>query len=130
MYLLHMLWIRIAAALGFLGVALGAFGAHALKTRLAPEMLAAWHTGVLYHLIHALALLALALYARAAVSQTSIAAPASILLPAAAFVLGIALFSGSLYAMALTGIRPLGAVTPFGGLAFLFAWGWIAVKAL
>jgi uncharacterized membrane protein YgdD (TMEM256/DUF423 family) len=55
MYLLHMLWIRIAAALGFLGVALGAFGAHALKTRLAPEMLAAWHTGVLYHLIHALA---------------------------------------------------------------------------
>lgn len=118
-----MLWIRIAAALGFLGVALGAFGAHALKARLTPELLAVWQTGVLYHLIHALALLALALYARAA-------APASITAPAAALVLGIALFSGSLYALALTGIRPLGAITPFGGLSFLFAWGWIAIKAI
>jgi uncharacterized membrane protein YgdD (TMEM256/DUF423 family) len=125
-----MLWIRIAAALGFLGVALGAFGAHALKARLAPDMLAIWQTGVLYHLIHALALLALALYARAAASPSPVAVPAAITAPAAAFVLGIALFSGSLYALALTGIRPLGAVTPFGGLAFLFAWGWIAVKAL
>jgi uncharacterized membrane protein YgdD (TMEM256/DUF423 family) len=118
-----MLWIRIAAALGFLGVALGAFGAHALKSRLPPDLLAIWHTGVLYHLIHALALLALALYARAAASPAPIAAPA------AGFVVGIALFSGSLYALALTGIRPLGAITPFGGLAFLFAWGWIAIKA-
>jgi uncharacterized membrane protein YgdD (TMEM256/DUF423 family) len=113
--------------MGFLGVALGAFGAHALKARLSADMLAVWHTGVLYHLIHALALLALALYARAAAPA---AAPASITVPAAAFVIGIALFSGSLYALALTGIRPLGAITPFGGLAFLFAWGWIAVKAL
>jgi uncharacterized membrane protein YgdD (TMEM256/DUF423 family) len=127
MYLLPMLWIRIAAGLGFLGVALGAFGAHALKARLSPDLLAVWQTGVLYHLIHALALLALALYARAAGPG---AGPVSIAAPAAAFALGIVLFSGSLYALALTGIRPLGAVTPFGGLSFLFAWGWIAVKTL
>jgi uncharacterized membrane protein YgdD (TMEM256/DUF423 family) len=121
------IWIRIAAALGFLAVALGAFGAHALKARLAPDLLAIWQTGVLYHLIHALALLALALYARSAAATVS---AASITVPAVAFVLGIALFSGSLYALALTGIRPLGAITPFGGLAFLFAWGWIAIKAI
>lgn len=127
MYLLRMLWIRIAAALAFLGVALGAFGAHALKARLSPELLAVWHTGVLYHLVHALALFALALYARA-VGPAGTAV--SITAPAVAFTLGIALFSGSLYALALTGIRPLGAVTPFGGLSFLFAWGWIAIKAL
>jgi uncharacterized membrane protein YgdD (TMEM256/DUF423 family) len=127
MYLLPMLWIRIAAALAFLGVALGAFGAHALKSRLPPDLLAVWHTGVLYHLVHALALFALALYARAAAPS---GAPLPIAAPALAFTLGIALFSGSLYAMALTGIRPLGAVTPFGGLSFLFAWGWIALKAL
>lgn len=121
-YLYAMLWIRIAAALGFLGVALGAFGAHALKARLTPDLLAIWQTGVLYHLIHALALLALALYARA--SGAAVAAPAL------GFAIGIALFSGSLYALALSGIRPLGAITPFGGLSFLFAWGWIALKAL
>ena len=119
-----MVWIRIAAALGFSGVVLGAFGAHALKDRLAPDLLAVWQTGVLYHLIHALALLALALYARAT------APPGPMTGPAMGFVLGIFLFSGSLYALALTGIRPLGAITPFGGLAFLFAWGWIAVKGL
>jgi len=117
-----MLWIRIAAALGFLGVALGAFGAHALKARLSPDLLAVWQTGVLYHLIHALALLALALYARPASSP--------IAAPALGFTLGVALFSGSLYAMALTGIRPLGAITPFGGLCFLFGWGWIAIKGV
>jgi uncharacterized membrane protein YgdD (TMEM256/DUF423 family) len=127
MYLLPMLWIRIAAALAFLGVALGAFGAHALKSRLPPDLLAIWHTGVLYHLVHALALFALALYARA---TGPAATGVSITAPALAFTLGIALFSGSLYALALTGIRPLGAVTPLGGLSFLFAWGWIAVKAL
>jgi uncharacterized membrane protein YgdD (TMEM256/DUF423 family) len=117
-----MLWIRVAAILGFLGVALGAFGAHALKSRLSPDLLAVWHTGVLYHLIHALAIFALALYARNS--------DAAIRAPALGFTLGIALFSGSLYALALTGIRPLGAITPLGGLSFLFAWGWIAVKAL
>jgi uncharacterized membrane protein YgdD (TMEM256/DUF423 family) len=117
-----MAWIRIAGILGFLGVALGAFGAHALKNRLSADMLTVWHTAVLYHLIHALALLGLALYAR-----TSSADPR---VPALGFSIGIALFSGSLYALALTGIKPLGAITPLGGLSFLIAWGWLAAKGI
>ena len=116
-----MLWIRVAGCLGFLGVGLGAFGAHALKSRLSPEMLAVWQTGVQYHLTHALVLLALALYAKAT--------GADIRWGAFCFALGILLFSGSLYALALTGIRPLGAVTPLGGVAFLAGWGWIVFRA-
>ena len=113
-------WIRLAGIVGFLGVALGAFGAHALKARLPPEMLAVWQTGVHYHLLHALALLALALYAKAS--------GADIRWGALCFVIGIALFSGSLYALALSGIKPLGAITPLGGIAFLLGWGWIAFR--
>ncbi|MDB5106795.1 MAG: hypothetical protein JWP91_4484 [Fibrobacteres bacterium] len=111
-------WIRIAGGIGFLGVALGAFGAHALKSRVSPEMLAVWHTGVQYHLVHALALLALALFAKAT--------GADIRWGARFFVIGILLFSGSLYVMALSGIRILGAITPLGGLAFLLGWAWLA----
>jgi uncharacterized membrane protein YgdD (TMEM256/DUF423 family) len=111
-------WIRISGALGFLGVTLGAFGAHALRARIAPEMLAVWQTGVLYHILHALVLLALALYAKASGQGIGWGAYC--------FAIGIALFSGSLYALALTGIRPLGAITPLGGAAFLVGWGWIA----
>jgi uncharacterized membrane protein YgdD (TMEM256/DUF423 family) len=112
--------VRLAGMLGFLGVALGAFGAHALKSRLTPELLAVWHSGVLYHLLHALVLLALALYAKAS--------GADIRWGARFFVTGIALFSGSLYALALTGSTPLGAITPLGGVAFLLGWGWIALR--
>jgi uncharacterized membrane protein YgdD (TMEM256/DUF423 family) len=110
-------WLKVASALGFLGVALGAFGAHGLRQRVSPEMLAVYQTGVLYHLIHALALLALALYARA--TATAIGVPATL------FALGVLLFSGSLYLLALTGATKLGIVTPFGGLCFLA--GWVAV---
>jgi uncharacterized membrane protein YgdD (TMEM256/DUF423 family) len=113
-------WIRIAGIAGFLGVALGAFGAHALKAKVTPEMLAVWHTGVLYHLVHALALLALALFAKAS--------GADIRWGARFFLAGIALFSGSLYALALSGIKPLGAITPLGGVAFLLGWGWVALR--
>ncbi len=113
-------WIRISGVLGFLGVALGAFGAHALKAKVSPEMLAVWHTGVLYHLIHALVLLALALYAKA----TGV----DIRWGARFFAVGILLFSGSLYALTLSGIRPLGAITPLGGAAFLLGWGWVLLK--
>lgn len=112
-------WIRIAGATGFLGVALGAFGAHAIKARVSPEMLAIWQTGVLYHLTHALALLALALYARAA--------GADIRWPARFFLAGILVFSGSLYALVLSGVRILGAVTPLGGVALLIGWGWVSI---
>lgn len=105
----------LGAAYGFLAVALGAFGAHALKARLSTEMLAIWRTGVEYHFYHALALLLLGVIAR----QTP-----SPLLNASGycFALGILLFSGSLYALALSEVRILGAVTPFGGLLFLAGW--------
>ena len=105
----------IAAALaGASGVALGAFGAHALRARLDPASLATWQTAVLYHLIHACALLALALVARATGRAVG--------LPTALFAAGILLFSGSLYGLALTGWRWLGPLTPLGGLAFLAGW--------
>lgn len=113
-------WIKIAGACGFLGVALGAFGAHALKARLAPEMLAVWNTGVLYHLIHALALLALALYGKAS--------GADIRPGALFFLLGILVFSGTLYALSLSGLKVLGAITPLGGVLFLLGWGWVVLK--
>lgn len=109
------IWIVFGAAYGFLAVALGAFGAHALKARLSAEMLAIWRTGVEYHFYHALALLLLGILAR----QTP-----SPLLNASGycFAIGILLFSGSLYALALSEVRMLGAVTPFGGLLFLAGW--------
>lgn len=109
------IWIGLGAAYGFLAVALGAFGAHALKARLSAEMLAIWRTGVEYHFYHALALLLLGILAR----QTP-----SPLLNASGycFAIGILLFSGSLYALALSEVRILGAVTPFGGLLFLAGW--------
>jgi uncharacterized membrane protein YgdD (TMEM256/DUF423 family) len=105
--------IRLAAFLGFSGVALGAFGAHGLRDHLAPGMLEVYRTGVLYQLIHAVALLGVGLRAprlrRAGVI-------------AGLFAGGVALFSGSLYLLALTGVTALGAITPIGGLAFLSGW--------
>lgn len=100
----------------FMAVALGAFGAHALKARLGPEMTAVWQTAVQYHAWHALALLATGLL----LAQD----PARSLLGTAGwlFVAGIVLFSGSLYLLVLTGMRGLGAVTPLGGVAWLAAW--------
>ena len=97
-------------------VVLGAFGAHALKSRLSAEMLALWHTGVEYHVYHALGLLAVGLVA------TQL--PESALLKWSGWLMlaGIALFSGSLYALARSGERWLGAITPIGGLGFLGAW--------
>lgn len=108
------MWIRVAATLGFLAVALGAFGAHALRSRVTAAELGVWQTGVLYHALHAVALLALALYADAAGRE--------IKWPALAFTAGVVLFAGSLYLMVLTGARKLGMITPFGGLSFLVGW--------
>ena len=110
-------WIQVAGVLGATGVALGAFGAHALKTRLTPEQLSAWETGVLYHLLHTVVLLALGLYAAATQRPVTPAAPL--------FAAGIVLFSGSLYALALGGPRLFGPVTPIGGLCLIA--GWIAL---
>ena len=105
---------RLAAALCFLAVALGAFGAHGLKGVLeANGTLEAWKTAVLYHLAHAIALLALALHG-------VVNRGACYLLVA-----GIVLFCGSLYLLALTDVRWLGAITPLGGLCFLGGWAWL-----
>ena len=100
-------------------VALGAFGAHVLKGRLSPEMLAVWHAAVEYQMFHALGLLAVGLVA---VQLTESALLTLLKWSGWLMVAGIVLFSGSLYALALTGVRWLGAVTPAGGTAFLAAW--------
>lgn len=104
-----------ASLAGFLGVALGAFASHALRSRLAPEMLAAFETAVRYQMYHAFALLAVAwAWARWPRRVFTVAG--------CLFVAGILLFSGSLYLLALTGTRELGMITPVGGLAFLGGW--------
>jgi len=117
-------WIIAAGAVnGALAVIAGAFGAHGLKTRLAPELLATWQTGAEYHMYHALALV---LVGAIAAAQPPLALNG----PAVALLLGILLFSGSLYVLALTGIRTLGAITPVGGVAFIVGWLWLAYAAL
>lgn len=124
------LFLALAGLNGFLAVALGAFGAHGLRQRLAAlsdgaERLEWWRTAATYHLAHALALgLVAVLAARAESVALSIAGWA--------FLVGMAVFSGSLYAMVLTGVRGLGAVTPIGGLAFLVGWAavvWAAFRS-
>lgn len=109
-------FLALGGVAAFLAVALGAFGAHALKSRLAPEMLAVWHTGVEYHLFHALGLLACGLVAAQLPDSAFLKWSGWLMLA------GILLFSGSLYALALSGERWLGALTPVGGIAFLAAW--------
>ncbi len=101
-------------------VALGAFGAHALKVRVSPEMLAVYDTGVRYQMFHALALLAVAWAGTRWPNSTAITASGWL------FVAGTLLFSGSLYALSLTGVRGLGAITPIGGLAWLLGWAALA----
>ena len=116
-------WFAAGAIAAALGVALGAFGAHGLKTRVTPEMLAVFETGVRYHLIHALALLA--------VGWAATRWPSSLTAAAGwCFLAGILIFAGSLYAMVLSGARWLGAVTPLGGLAFIAGWLFLALAAL
>jgi uncharacterized membrane protein YgdD (TMEM256/DUF423 family) len=107
---------RIAAALCFLAVALGASGAHGLKQTLEVHgMLDVWNKAVLYHFIHAIALLVLALYGAANRSAWWL------------LFTGIFIFSGSLYVMTLTNLRWLGGITPFGGLCFLAGWAWLVI---
>lgn len=108
------LWLVVASVSGGLAVVLGAFGAHALRARLPAERLGSWQTGVEYHLLHSVALLALALYA----AQSGRA----VTLPAGLFTAGIVLFSGSIYGLVLTPWRWLGPLTPLGGLCFIAGW--------
>lgn len=108
--------LRTAAVFGFLAVALGAFGAHGLKPRLvANDTLEIWKTAVDYHFYHALVLLFLSLCPGVPRGMTW------------SFASGIVVFSGSLYLLALTNVRWLGAVTPVGGVAFLVGWAWLFV---
>ena len=108
--------LTLAALLAFVAVALGAFGAHALKTRIAPDLQAVWQTAVLYHGWHALALLGVGLLILHFPDRAGFAWAGWL------FVAGIALFSGSLYALALTGVKSFGALAPIGGIAFLIGW--------
>lgn len=107
---------KITAILGVTGISLGAFGAHGLEDRLSVEMLEVYQTGVFYHLIHVVALLALTL-APESLWQGKAATRVAI-----CWVLGTLLFSGSLYVLAVTDISKLGMITPFGGLAFIAGW--------
>lgn len=117
------IYLLIAAINGFLAVALGAFGAHGLKQKLSADMLAVYQTGVQYHFYHTLALFGVALF--------MLQMPQSPMLrwSALLFVIGIIVFSGSLYVLSITGMRWLGAVTPLGGVAFLCGWILLAVAA-
>lgn len=112
----------IAAILAGLSVAAGAFGAHALRARLEPDLLQVFETGARYQMYHAIGLF---------VCAWLISSGPSIWAERAgwAFIIGTVLFSGSLYALALTGVRVLGAVTPFGGVAFLAGWVMLAIAA-
>jgi uncharacterized membrane protein YgdD (TMEM256/DUF423 family) len=116
-------FLLVGAVAAFLAVTLGAFGAHGLRGRLSPEMLAVFETGVRYHMYHALALILVALV---------MGRMSGWLIQTAGwcFVAGIVLFSGSLYALALSGVTILGAVTPIGGLAFLIGWACLAFAAI
>jgi len=115
-------FLLLGALSGFVSVAAGAFGAHALKARLGPELLAVFETGARYQLYHALALVA-AGWASARFPGGAASAAGWL------FLAGTLLFSGSLYALALSGVRWLGAVTPLGGVAFLAGWLCLALAA-
>ena len=119
---MHTKFLLIGAISAFIGVAAGAFGAHGLEARLPADLLAVYETGVRYELVHALALLFVGLAAdrwpRAGWGRAG-----------SMFVSGTVLFSGSLYALAFTGVRVLGAITPLGGLCFLAGWVFAALAA-
>jgi uncharacterized membrane protein YgdD (TMEM256/DUF423 family) len=115
-------WLAIAAINGFLAVALGAFAAHGLQSRVDAHALSVFETGARYHMYHALAIGLAAVGIRNANAGLASAA-------AAFFLTGILLFSGSLYLLALTGVRAFGFVTPFGGGAFLVGWATLAYAA-
>lgn len=111
--------LKISAALGFLAVGLGAFGAHGLEDILTRnDRLATWETAVLYHFVHVLIMCMLA--SREILMKG----------PWISFLIGIIIFSGSLYVLALTNIKWLGAITPIGGVAFLVGWGWLAIRGV
>ena len=118
------IFLGVGAILGGLSVAAGAFGAHALRQKLSERAIEIFQTGVHYQMYHALALLLVALLlSRAEVAQSTLVAAGF------SFIIGVAIFSGSLYALSLTNIKWLGAITPVGGVAFMVGWGCLAIAA-
>lgn len=113
-------FLVIGALAMALGVILGAFGAHGLKNKLTPDLLAVYHTGVEYHLYHALGLILVGVLINQFPQVSGLQLGGWLLLA------GILIFSGSLYVLAISGVRWLGAITPIGGLAFIAGWVWIA----
>lgn len=116
-------FILLGSISAFLGVALGAFGAHGLKTKVTPDMLSVWETGVLYHLVHAIGLLLVGVLCHLMPDVALVRNAGWALLA------GSVLFSGSLYILVLTGIKPLGMITPLGGIAFLLGWLMLTIAA-
>ncbi|MCD6525493.1 MAG: DUF423 domain-containing protein [Desulfuromonas sp.] len=117
------LFFVLGSVNGFLSVALGAFGAHGLRYKVTPEMLIAWEKGVDYQMYHALALLVIALCIKLWPEVRRVRTAGLLLF------LGVFLFSGSLYALVLSGYKPLGMITPVGGFSFLFGWCLLAFSA-
>ena len=117
------IFLAIASVLGGISVILGAFASHALKDRLSDRALEIWETGTKYQMYHAIALILIALLI------TRFPASTPLTLAGYAFVAGVILFSGSLYALSLSGIKWLGAITPLGGVAFIIGWACLAVAA-
>ena len=118
------IFMAIAAILGALSVAGGAFASHALKEQISERSLEIFETGAKYQMYHALALLLVAIL----LTRLDVI-PTTLVTSGIAFIVGVFLFSGSLYALSLTGIKWLGAITPLGGVAFLIGWGCLAVSA-
>jgi uncharacterized membrane protein YgdD (TMEM256/DUF423 family) len=117
-------FLMLGSLNAFLSVALGAFGAHALKSKLSPDMLNVYQTGVQYHMIHSLGLILIALLA------DKLGNSSMVNVSGWALFIGIVLFSGSLYALSLSGIKVLGAITPLGGVSFLLGWILLAIAAM
>ncbi len=118
-------WTAVGAMLLALAVGLGAFGAHALKNHLDAYRMGVWEKAVFYHFVHALGVLVVGVMGKVGMLTPEQAGRVSLLLVA-----GVALFSGSLYLLAWTGLVQLGAVTPLGGVAFIAAWVWLAAALL
>lgn len=119
------IFLTVAAIFGGLSVMAGAFGAHALSGKISDRAIEIFETGARYQMYHALALFLIAVLLRTSQSSQPL-----MNLAGSAFIIGVAIFSGSLYALSLTGIKWLGAITPLGGVALIAGWGCLAIAAL